>query len=264
MKKRFSVVALAAFILIGLATFSFGQVPDISGDWLFDLSGNFQGGALITVTASGDMQGYGLGVESGGKDGNGVLFSGHLDVDEKGKITGTYAVNSIEDGFPSLGGGNIAGKVDKKISKLSLKFEDGPTGKAIKLPSDPVMPSSWAATAKGGKAVLDLTVDPLTHQDDLNLDFPHRMYSMTGPGITEDNLDIYIDGGFFLTSKSKAYGWYNVYDNTDPLNQVLIEEGFFFGKVNLTPGRSSFSFKLTGYDPEDQSMSKGVLKGTAN
>lgn len=264
MKKRFAVVAFVMFMLFGFAGFSFGQVPDISGDWLFDLSGTLQGGVLITVNASGDFQGYGFNVESGGKDGNGILISGHLDVDVKGKIAGTYTVNSIEEGFPNLGGGNVAGKVDKKITKLSLKFENGPNGKAIRLPSDPVMPSSWTAIAKGGKAVLALTIDPLTRDEDLDLDFPHRLYSIAGQGEAEDGLPISIEGGFFLNSKHVAYGWYNVYDITDPMNPAPIEEGFFFGKVKLTPDKSTFSFKLTGYDPEDDSMSKGVLKGMAN
>jgi hypothetical protein len=134
MKKRFSTVALAIALLVGFSTFSFGQAPDISGDWLFNLSGNIQGGALITITSSEECQGYeyqgyGIGLEKGGKDGNGLKLSGCLIVDEKGKITGDYTANELEEGFPLLATGNLTGKVDKKVTKLSLKFEDGPNGK---------------------------------------------------------------------------------------------------------------------------------------
>ena len=259
MKKRFPVIVLVISMLLGFGTFSFGQVPDISGDWLFDLSGTLQGGAFITVTASGDFQGYGLNLEAGGKDGNGVFLSGHLSVDGKGKITGDYTATALEIGFPELGSGSLTGKVDKKISKLSIKFDEGVNGKAIKLPADPAMPSSWTAVASHGKAVFDLTIAPLTYDADLDMDFPHRMYSMTGDGDAEEG-PVSITGGFFLTGKSMAYGWYEARDGSD----AVIEEGLFFGKVNLKPGKSSFSFKLTGYDPDDGSMSTAVLKGTAN
>lgn len=261
MKKRFPIILFAISILLSFATVSLGQVsgPDISGDWLFDFSGTLQGGAFITIAASGDFQGYGLVLEAGGKDGSGLLLSGHLNVDEKGKITGTYSANSIEQGLPDLGGGSLTGKVDKKISKLSLKFENGPNGKAIKLPADPVMSLSWTATVDHGKAVFALSIEQTTHDDDLALDFPHRMYSMLGTGQAEEGT-VSFEGGFFLNSKNMAYGWYAAYDES--VN--LLEEGLFFGKVNLTPGNSSFSFKMTGYDPDDGSMSKAVLKGKAN
>ena len=68
MKKRCAVIVVAIFMLLGFGTLSFGQTPDISGQWLFDLSGTLQGGALITVTASADpncegyvFDGYGVG-----------------------------------------------------------------------------------------------------------------------------------------------------------------------------------------------------------
>jgi hypothetical protein len=266
MKKRFSVVAVAISILLGFTTLSFGQVPDISGDWLLDLSGAVQGGALITIDTAGDFQGYGLTLESGGTDGNGMLLSGHVDVDVKGKITGTYLVTNIEDKVTVLSEGSLTGKVDKKITKFSFKFEDGPNGKAIKLPADPDIPISWTATASHGKAVFDLTIAPLTYDVDLDMDLPHRMYSMNGLGNAEEG-PVSITGGFFLNGKSMAYGWYEAYtdvinDPPDPIS--LLEEGLFFGKVNLKSGKSSFSFKLTGYDPDDGSMSRAVLKGMAD
>jgi hypothetical protein len=252
MKKRFSVIVLAISMLLGFGTLSFGQCPDISGHWLFDLSGTLQGGALITVTASTPdcnytFEGFGVGLAAGGQDGNRVLLSGQLLVDEKGKITGAYEVTGLEEWLPAPG--TLTGKVDKKIGKLSFKFKDGLNGKAIKLPDDPNMPSSWTATSnKGGKVALDLTIDPDTG-------YPNRMYTMEGTGTTEEG-DVSIIGGFFLSGKSVAYGWYTVSAGGEP-----IEEGLFFGKMKLTPGKSSFSFKLTGYD--DEGMSKGVLKGTA-
>jgi hypothetical protein len=257
--RRFSIILFAVSILFGFVHLSSAQVPDISGEWLFDFSGTFQGGGLITVSASGDFQGYGLIMEAGGKDGNGVLLSGHLAVDERGKITGTYTADIIEQGFPDAGEGNITGKVDKKVSKLSLKFENGWNGKAVKLPADPVVPSSWTATADHGKAVFALNISQITHDDDLALDFPHRMYSIRGTGKAEEG-DVTFEGGFFLNSKNIGYGWYAAYD----ASVNLLEEGLFFGKVNLTPGNSSFSFKMTGYDPDDGSMSKAVLKGKAD
>jgi hypothetical protein len=86
---------------------------------------------------------------------------------------------------------------------------------------------------------------------------------MTGEGYAKDdegNVNISVEGGFFLNSKSIAYGWYSVYDEGDS----LMEQGLFFGKVNLKSSTPSFSFKLTGYDANDDSMSKAVLKGKAN
>ena len=262
MKKRCAVIVVAIFMLLGFGTLSFGQTPDISGQWLFDLSGTLQGGALITVTATADpncegyvFDGYGVGLEGGGKDGNAVLLSGCLAVDDKGKITGTYETTDLFE-ETALGEGDLTGKVDKKVTKLSLKFDQGLNGKAIKLPSDPSMPSSWTATTNGNKAAFDLTIAA-------SADFPHRMYTITGDGVVheqEGDLAVSLTGGFFLNPKSVAYGWYEAYDESD----ALMESGLFFGKVKLTPGKSSFSFKLTGYDSEDDSMSKSVLKGTAN
>jgi hypothetical protein len=257
--RRFSIILFAVSILFGIVQLSWAQVPDISGDWLFDFSGTFQGGGLITVNASGDFQGYGLIIEAGGQDGNGVLLSGHLTVDERGKITGTYTANTIEQGLPYAGDGNITGKVDKKVSKLSLKFENGPNGKAVKLPADPVVPSSWTATVNHDKAVFSLNISQITHDDDLALDFPHRMYGISGTGEAEEGA-VTFEGGFFLNSKNICYGWYAAYD----ASVNLLEEGLFFGKMNLTPGNASFSFKMTGYDPDDGSMSKAVLKGKAD
>ena len=266
MKKRCLVLVFALVMLFGFGTLSFGQTtPDISGHWLFDLSGTLQGGALITVTVVSSetncqgygytFDGYGVGLEAGGKDGNAVLLSGCLTVDDKGKITGTYETADLFNEAP-LGEGDLTGKVDKKITKLSLKFDQGLNGKAIKLPSDPSMPSSWTAAAKGNKAAFDLNIAAST-------DFPNRMYAITGTGVVheqEEDLTVSLEGGFFLDPKSVAYGWYKVYITSDLVNPI--EGGLFFGKVKLTPGKSSFSFKLTGYDTED-SMTKSVLKGTA-
>jgi hypothetical protein len=188
-----------------------------------------------------------------------VLLSGHIAVNEKRKISGTYTAIDAEDKF-IISQGNLTGSVDKKITKLSLKLEDGPKGKAIKLPSsEPDMPLSWSATFKGKQATMDLTIEHITYDDNLDLDLPYRVYGINGTGSTKDGYDIAIEGQFFLDSKNRAYGWYEVREGAS-----LFEEGFFSGKMKLKPDKSSFSMKLTGYNYYYDAMSKGALKGKAN
>jgi hypothetical protein len=259
MKRQFSISLLVIAIVVGFSTLSFGQAPDISGDWLIDLSGVFRGGTLVTIDADGNFEGYGFGIQSGNDDAKGVILSGIIAVDEKRKISGTYTAKDAEYEF-IISQGNITGKVDKKVSKLSLKLENGPNAKGIKLPSsEPDMPLSWLATFKGRQAIMDLTIEQITYDENLDLDLPHRAYGINGTGSTKDGYDISIEGQFFLDSKNRAYGWYNVREGDS-----LFEEGFFSGKMNLKPDKSSFSMKLTGYNYYYGVMSKGALKGKAN
>jgi hypothetical protein len=259
MKRQFTISLLVIAIVVGFGTLSFGQAPDISGDWLFDLSGIFRGGAVATISTDGNVEGYGFGIYSGNTDAGGLLLSGQITVDEKGRISGTYSATDAEYKI-IIGEGNVTGKVDKKISKLSLRLENGPNAKGIKLPSsEPEMPVSWTATYKGKQATMDLTIEKITHDDNLDLYLPHRAYGLNGAGSTKDGYDISIEGQFFLDSKNRAYGWYNVREGTS-----LFEEGFFSGKMNLKPDKSSFSMKLTGYNFYYGVMSKGALKGKAN
>jgi hypothetical protein len=261
MKRYFLIVLFVISLVVSFGTLSFGQAPDISGDWLFDLSGVFRGGAVVTIDADGNFEGYGLGILSGNDDANGVLLSGQITVDEKRKIKGTYTAIDAEDNFTIISQGNLTGSVDKKISKLSLKLENGPKGKAIKLPiSEPDIPSSWSATFKGKQATMALTIEQITYDDNLDLDLPYRVYKISGLGSTKDGYDISIEGQFFLNSKNMAYGWYEVREGAF---DSLFEEGFFSGKMNLKPDKSSFSMKLTGYNYYYGAMSKGALKGTA-
>ena len=259
MKRYFLIVLLVVSMVVGFGTLSFGQAPDISGEWLFDLSGVFRGGSVVTIDADGKFEGYGFGIMSGNVDAKGMVLSGQITVDERRKISGTYTAIDAENEFNIIGQGNIAGKVDKKVSKLSLRLENGPNAKGIKLPSsEPEMPLSWSATFKGKQATMDLTIEQITYDENLDLDLPYRAYGINGTGSTKDGYDISIVGQFFLNSKNVAYGWYEVREGAS-----LFEEGFFSGKMNLKPDKSSFSMKLTGYNYYYVAMSKGALKGKA-
>jgi hypothetical protein len=57
---------------------------------------------------------------------------------------------------------------------------------------------------------------------------------------------------FFFNSKNKDYGYYEVREGAS-----LFEEGFFTGKMNLKPDKSTFSLKLTGYNYYYDFISKG-------
>jgi hypothetical protein len=90
-------------------------------------------------------------------------------------------------------------KLAGKVSKLSLKLENGPVVRATKLSaSDPDMPLSWSATFKGKQATMNLIIEQITRDDNLGLDFSHRVYGINGTGSTKDGYDITIEGLFFF------------------------------------------------------------------
>jgi hypothetical protein len=41
---------------------------------------------------------------------------------------------------------------------------------------------------------MDLTIEQITYDDILGLDFPHRVYGISGLGLTKDGHDISIGG----------------------------------------------------------------------
>lgn len=254
--RKFGFLVLALAFILGSESLLFAAPPaspTINGTWIFDVSGVDQGGAIITFDDTNSLisfTGYGCTLDFGP-----IHIEGTHDIDSKGVITGTYGV--YDDSSPAnlLITGTITGKADKKRTKISLKFSDGPNAKGIKLPGgSPDIVGPWFVTG-GGQSGVSVTIDPLTVSQSNDLAFPNRVYTISGNGtVTDpDNPNIQFDGGFFLTSKSVAYGFYVA---KDEVSSVIIETGIFTGKVNLSSKK--FVFKLTSTEGD-----KGTMKGEA-
>jgi hypothetical protein len=236
---------LAMIILLGVSR-SDAQ-SSINGPWLFDVSGVAKGGVIIEFVASGNtgaLTGYGLTLEDGF-----VVVSGNYILGAKNTINGTI----------SSPGGNLpfSGKIDKTFAKITLKIQDGPTLKGVRLPHQPVIPEAWTAKATGG-ATLDLfEILPVTSAAGLPPgvvlndpdDYVGRVFSFSGEGFVEGD-PWSVDGFFFLDSKSTAYG---VFKTLGAIGQT----GALSGKINLSSG--SFSFKAMS-DTGENGTIKGKVK----
>ncbi len=248
MKRKLSVV-LAISLVFGFSTLSFGQIS-ITGDWLFDLSGTQQGVAVLTFDDS-TFEGYGFTLDSSDIANSGPFtITGSYAVDPRGMLTGTFAVE-LDDGGTDQG--TISGKVNKKASKINLRFSDGPTAKGIPLAGDPVIPESWTATVVASQGGSGVVFDTFSITKDVG--FPHRVFNFTGTGsVLEDGVTtpLQVDGGFGVSGKNLAYGGYQAASEGD-----LLEEGVFFGKISS----GKFSFKLRSTAPEVGL--KAVIKGLA-
>jgi hypothetical protein len=247
MKRRFFWNALlpVLFTMVILLGGSRSDAqPSIAGPWLFDVSGVAKGGVVMEFLASGstgELTGYGLTLEDGF-----VVLSGNYSLGAKSTISGTL----------SSPGGNLpfSGKIDKTFSKITLKVQDGPTLKGVRLPQQPVIPEAWTAKATGGATLDPFEILPVTSAAGLPPgvilndpdDYVGRVFYFSGEGFVEGK-PWSVDGYFFLDSKNTAYG---VYDTLGAIGQT----GVLSGKVNLSSG--SFSFKANSTSGE-----KGTIKG---
>jgi hypothetical protein len=260
--KKLIFLALALALVLGFQSSLLAAQPtpppigsDIGEVWLFDTSGLDQGGAVLTffkdsddgITEFGHFTAYGVGRDTGPLE----LRDGTYEVNiVKGTISGrcTVAFDSSEGPFEEVM--DFTGKADKKRTKISLKFIGGPNAKGIKLPDDPTSlnNSSWLVTGSGqGGDRVALDVDIVKDGS-----YPSRVYQILGQGNLNDTDSLYLQGGFFLTTKSVAYGIYQVYAD-EGLTQLL-EEGFFTGKINFSSNK--FVFKLISTEG-----AKGTMKG---
>jgi len=207
----------------------------IDGSWLVDLTGVVKGGAIFDCFA-GTFSGYGVSMDTVGAN----LFNiwGDYTVDSAGIITGTFTVDDSEGGANS---GTLTGKIDSKITILSLtavtEEEDGIVKvklAGVPLPPVPEIPENWTVKVSGSaQGILDsFTISPYYDEDESKL-YP-RIFTFSG---TTSGDDVEVTGGFFLGQKNKVYGGYE-------LNGVEYEEGLLSGTITLLPS-AKFNFTAT-------------------
>ena len=238
MKKRILLMA-ALFFFLGFMVDSELRTalaqPSIVGTWLFDMSGADKGGAVITFS-TGTITGYGFG-----------LFLGRVG------IIGTYTIDGkgvIKGFFTEPDDGSFTGKVDKKLTKISLKVLGGLNLKGIRLPpAGPNIPEDWVVKASRLKGAFDpFTIQPIPGEEN------RRFYSFHGSGTFQDieTFTIVVTGTFFLSSKNVAYGSYEAV-----IEGQGTETGTLTGKVNLSSNK--FSLKVTSNEGDNTTL-KGVAK----
>jgi hypothetical protein len=200
----------------------------IDGEWLTDISGKDKGGAVITCDGN-TFEGYGVSLKWG-------LFNvaGEYSTDFSGNVKGYYTVSEHYTGT-EIYSGLVTGKIDKKLSKLTLKLEGGVNVNGIRLPDDdPDIPESWTVKITGGaKGALDpFTIAPYEDTEPVP-----RLYIFEGSGdVLEDGaqMNLTIDGFFFLTKTNAVYGFYDV-------DGEIVDGGILTGKITLTSGKFSFT-----------------------
>lgn len=211
----------------------------VVGDWLWDISGptpyggSVDGVAVITIDEDGSFTGYGGVLSRDQSYGYPISLTGNLNaVDSKGNISGSIRITDSDTGVALLPFTTLAGALDKKFTKMTLKFGTGPGATGIPMPSDTKYPSTWVVAGKGPgvKATLSITIaqDP---------DYQHRVYRSSGEGLLVDNkghasVAIVVEGLFLVNSKGKVYGQYRVNGGQ--------EEGYFWGSISS----KAFSFSL--------------------
>ncbi len=231
-----SVLLLCFGFLVGAGVnAAFGQ-PTVVGKWLFDISGVDQGGAVIEFFGNQTLQAYGLTLES-----EDFEFGGSYTINEKGVISGVLDLPGRSESF--------TGKVDKKITKMTLKT-DGPTLKGIRFPAvDPGIPQNWVVKISRLKGAFDpFTIVPEGENT--------RLYTFSGSGTFQDidTMTITVDGTFFLNSKNVAYG---VYTASIIGGDTVEDAGVLSGKINLSSGK--LSFKIISVEGDRLTLS-GVAK----
>jgi len=240
MKSRRLLVAVSVLcfaVLVGLGGKTALGQPSIKGEWLFDISGVEQGGAVVVFEDSA-LHGYGLTLQNGYFE-----FDGTYTIDAKGVISGTF--NTEGEGFESF-----TGKVDKKGTKLTIKTS-GPSLKGIKVPSeDPVIPPDWAVKLSGLKGAF--TSFTISHE--VPMDDNPRLYRFSADGTFQDidTMNIHVEGTFFLTSKSVAYGEYSASITVVGVGTET-QTGAISGKINLSSGK--FSLKVVSDEGERITLS---------
>ena len=245
MKSRRLLVAVSVLcfaVLVGLGGKTALGQPSIKGEWLFDISGVEQGGAVVVFDDSA-LHGYGVTLQSGYFE-----FSGSYTIGAKGVVSGTFNLAGGSESF--------TGKADKKGTKLTIKTS-GPSLKGIKLPSeDPVIPPDWTVKVSGLKGAF--TSFTISHEVSVDDNPNARLYKFSAEGTFQDidTMNIHVEGKFFLTSKSVAYGFYSASITVVGVGTET-QTGVLSGKINLSSGK--FSLKVIS-DEGDRITLSGVAK----
>jgi hypothetical protein len=197
--------------------------------WVFNLSEWDRGGAMVSFNQT-QLNGYGISRELG-------MFgiSGAYTVSSQGKISGDYTLFDFDDPSTQLGTGTLSGTVALSgWSNMILKIKK-PDGKKVvmngtRFLSEPVLPTNWDITING--RTFDGSFSSATIQHDPAYPDQPNIFALTGSGTTDSGDPITLTASFFLTAANKAYGDYEITDDTD----VTIEKGFFSGKIKPNKG----------------------------
>lgn len=201
----------------------------IEGEWIFDLSGTDKGGVVLNFFSNYSFNGYGITLELGP-----FRVTGNYDINAKGVINGSYMINEWETNKP-LGGGNFLGKVNKNLTKLTLKTAEGLILNGVILSEDLGIPENWTVKIKGmAKGGLDqFKIEP--YQVDGQI--LKKAFLISGSGNIKNIGNGTINGGFILTQKNMAYGIFEF-----EIEGVSFFEGTFYGKINFPSGKFNWKF----------------------
>jgi len=217
------------------------------GGWVFDLLEGDEGGAAIWFEKN-QLVGYGVSFEYGF-----FVIEGYYEVGEKGTIRGTYSLYDFVS-LTERARGSLAGKMNKKGTKLTVALQPSPGGTSTTKMSgglllfDPAVPERWSVEITGkcrGK------IDPLEINsfqiEELALPL---FFTFSGPGFLSEGEPIEMNGHFILTLKDKVYGTYQMVGS-------MSDQGFISGKLDLLSGR--FRLKARG-DLGMNYIQTGVVK----
>jgi uncharacterized repeat protein (TIGR02543 family) len=217
------------------------------GGWVFDLLEGDEGGAAIWFEKN-QLVGYGVSFEYGF-----FVIEGYYEVGEKGTIRGTYSLYDFVS-LTERARGSLAGKMNKKGTKLTVALQPSPGGTSTTKMSgglllfDPAIPERWSVEITGkckGK------IDPLEINsfqiEELALPL---FFTFSGPGFLSEGEPIEMKGHFILTLKDKVYGTYQMVGS-------MSDQGFISGKLDLLSGR--FRLKARG-DLGMNYIQTGVVK----
>jgi hypothetical protein len=148
--------------------------------------------------------------------------------------------------------------VDTKGSKISLTIRSVDMGSgSVKMagtpaPEAPVIPTDWTVRASPGGGIFDtFTIEPYYHPIDRRY-YP-RVFEIHGD-LSDPGNTAQVNGGFFLGTKNKLYGDYEVEGSDD--EGKFTEEGVLSGTITLSP-----SAKFTMTAVSEDKRSKATLKG---